>query len=62
VYECVNVKTVEVESFSIVLGAVQRVHVRRDILRANGKGGIDVTKLRPIARMGYMDEYDVLFE
>ena len=53
-YECVNVKTVEVESFSIVLGAVERVHVRRDVLRADGKGGIDVTKLRPIARM---DEY-----
>jgi flavin reductase (DIM6/NTAB) family NADH-FMN oxidoreductase RutF len=62
VYECVYVKTVEVESFSIVLGAVQRVHVRRDVLRADGGGGIDATKLRPIARMGFMDEYGVLFE
>lgn len=61
VYECEYVKTVDVETFSIVLGAVKRVHVRRDILRAPG-GGIDVAKLRPVSRMGYTDEYGVLFE
>jgi len=59
VYECEYVRTVDVESFSIVIGAVKRVSVNRSVLLE--EGGIDVQKLRPITRMGYMDEYGVLF-
>ena len=58
VYECEYVKTVDVESFSIVIGAVKRVTVDRKVFSADG--GVDVQKLRPIARMGYMDEYGFL--
>ena len=59
VYECKYIQTVDVEQFSIVIGAVQRVLVRRAVLL--DEGGLDVAKLRPIARMGYLDEYGVLF-
>jgi len=58
VYECEYVKTVDVESFSIVIGAVKRVTVDRKVFSADG--GVDVQKLRPIARMGYTDEYGFL--
>lgn len=58
VYECEYVKTVDVETFAIVIGSVKRISVNRNILSA--KGGLDAQKLKPIMRMGYQDEYGVL--
>ncbi len=52
-----NVGTVDV-----VFGEVARIHVRDDIVTADGK--IDILKIKPIARMGYYDYtvVDNLFE
>jgi flavin reductase (DIM6/NTAB) family NADH-FMN oxidoreductase RutF len=55
--ECEYVKTVDVETFSIVIGKVVKLHLSGDVLT---DGAIDFTKLRPITRLGYMDEYGVL--
>jgi flavin reductase (DIM6/NTAB) family NADH-FMN oxidoreductase RutF len=56
-YECEYVKTVDVASFSIVIGKVVGVTVDKSILT---DGRVDPIKARPILRMGYMDEYGVV--
>lgn len=54
-FECEYDRTCDVASFSIVVGRVKGVSVDRSVL--NDEGGVDATKLRLIARLGYMDEY-----
>lgn len=58
-YECSYVKTIGVGSFSIVIGSVKGVMLDRAVL--SGNEGVDVGKLRPITRLGYMDQYGILF-
>ncbi len=43
----------------VVFGEVKRIHVRDDVVTAEGK--LDIPKIRPIARMGYYD-YTVVTE
>lgn len=43
---------------TMVLGRVVRFHIREDLLRL--EGGIDAEQLRPIARLGWPDEYTTL--
>lgn len=43
----------------VVFGEVKRIHVRDDVLTAEGK--LDIPKIKPIARMGYYD-YTVVTE
>jgi len=60
--ECRYLKTVELptrdpaEPNAIVLGQVVGVHIRDDLIR---DGRVDVTRLRPIARLGY-SQYTVV--
>lgn len=56
-YECKYVRTVNVEHWSIVIGSVEGVFIDRAMV-VNGK--IDVAKLKPVTRLGYMDEYGLL--
>jgi flavin reductase (DIM6/NTAB) family NADH-FMN oxidoreductase RutF len=56
-YECEYVKTVDVASFSIVIGKIVGVTVDKSILT---DGRVDPMKARPILRMGYMDEYGII--
>ena len=42
-----------VGTVDVVFGEVVRIHVRDDVVLANGK--LDIAKIRPIARMGYFD-------
>lgn len=42
-----------VGTVDVVFGEVARIHVRDDVVLANGK--LDIAKIRPIARMGYFD-------
>lgn len=37
----------------VVYGRVERIHIRDDVVRPDGK--LDIPKVRPIARMGYYD-------
>ncbi|MFN3259803.1 MAG: flavin reductase family protein [Pikeienuella sp.] len=43
----------------VVFGEVKRIHVRDDVVTAEGR--LDIPKIRPIARMGYYD-YTVVTE
>ncbi len=43
----------EVGTVDIVVGEVTRIHIRDDVLTADGK--LDVVRIRPIARLGYYD-------
>jgi flavin reductase (DIM6/NTAB) family NADH-FMN oxidoreductase RutF len=56
--ECTYEKTYDVGSFSIVIGRVQAVSVQSSIL--NDDGEIDISKIHPIARLGYTDEYGTI--
>jgi flavin reductase (DIM6/NTAB) family NADH-FMN oxidoreductase RutF len=56
-YECEYVKTVDVASFSIVIGKVVGVTVDKSILT---DGRVDPMKAKPILRLGYMDEYGII--
>jgi flavin reductase (DIM6/NTAB) family NADH-FMN oxidoreductase RutF len=56
-YECEYVKTVDVASFSIVIGKVVGVTVDESILT---DGRVDPLKAKPILRLGYMDEYGLV--
>lgn len=56
-YECEYIKTVDVASFSIVIGRVVGVTVDEAVLT---NGSVDPTKARPITRLGYMNEYGIL--
>lgn len=56
-YECEYVKTVDVGTFSIVIGRVVGVHIHTDVLT---NGIVDPFKGRPLTRLGYMNEYGVL--
>ena len=42
-----------VGTVDVVFGEVVRIHVRDDVVAANGK--LDIAKIEPIARMGYYD-------
>ena len=58
-FECVHVKTVDLPSGkngspnSLVIGQVVGIHVRDDVI--NEEGFVDVLKIKPLARLGYMD-------
>jgi len=43
----------EVGTVDIVVGEVARIHIRDDVVTAEGK--IDVVRIKPIARLGYYD-------
>ena len=42
-----------VGTVDVVFGEVRRIHIRDDVIGADGK--LDILKVRPIARMGYYD-------
>ena len=42
----------------VVVGRVVGIHIRDDVLGADGK--IDVLKIRPLARLGYLDYTSVV--
>jgi flavin reductase (DIM6/NTAB) family NADH-FMN oxidoreductase RutF len=48
-----QVVTLEGRSNVLVLGVVVGVHIRDDVL--NDAGRVDVTRFRPLSRLGYMD-------
>lgn len=57
--ECRTERTIEnVGGFAIVVGKVVGVSIAPDVLLDDGT--LDVEKIRPITRLGYMDEYGVL--
>ncbi len=56
--ECTYEKTIDVGSFSIVVGRVQAVSVESTVL--NDTGEIDVSVIKLIARLGYTDEYGII--
>lgn len=56
-YECEYVRTIDVGSFSIVVGKVVSVSVSDEVLT---DGCVDPSKARPITRLGYMDEYGIV--
>lgn len=57
VLECEYVKTVDVGGFSILIGKVLSIKVSESVL-TNGK--MDASKLKPVTRLGYTDEYAVI--
>ena len=58
-FECVHLKTVDLppgrdgSPNSLVIGRVVGIHVRDNVI--NAEGFVDVAKIRPLARLGYMD-------
>jgi flavin reductase (DIM6/NTAB) family NADH-FMN oxidoreductase RutF len=58
-FECRYVTTLRlpgrspVGTVDIVIGEVTRIHIRDDVITAEGK--LDVLKIKPIARLGYYD-------
>jgi hypothetical protein len=46
----------------VVIGRVVQVHIRDDVIGADGR--LDILKIRPLARLGYYDytTVDSLFE
>lgn len=54
--ECRYLKTVDVASFSIIIGQVVGVKIQRNVL---SDGKVDLSKLCPLTRLGYTDEYAV---
>lgn len=57
--ECEYITTVEnIGGFSIVVGKVVHIAVDKAFLLADGT--LDVQKLKPVARLGYADEYGVV--
>lgn len=57
--------------YSLIVGEVINIHIRRDFIGTNdakaNRGGntgfhIDLQKTRPVARLGYGQEYTVLAE
>ena len=57
VMECRYLKSVDVSSFSIVIGQVSAIRIDANVLT---DGRVDVSKLRPVSRLGYTDEYAVV--
>jgi flavin reductase (DIM6/NTAB) family NADH-FMN oxidoreductase RutF len=62
--ECRYVKTVELpgadgkpHNFSIVIGEVVGIYIDDSVI-VNGK--VDLSRVRPIARLGYLDQYTVV--
>lgn len=58
-YECEYVQTVDMASFSIVIGKVIGVSIDECIIEKKS-GQILVDKVQPMTRLGYMDEYGVV--
>jgi len=56
-YECEYIQTVDIASFSLVIGKVVGISVDASVL-TNGR--VDHMKARPITRLGYMNEYGIL--
>jgi flavin reductase (DIM6/NTAB) family NADH-FMN oxidoreductase RutF len=57
--ECDYVKTVDVGSFSVIIGKVVSTKVAKSVLKDDGVI-IDGTKLKAVTRLGYTDEYAVI--
>jgi flavin reductase (DIM6/NTAB) family NADH-FMN oxidoreductase RutF len=60
-FECRHLKTIEVPMsgggvtpYSIVLGEVVSIYVDDSVI---ADGRIDLSKVRPVARLGYLDDY-----
>lgn len=58
-YECEYVQTVDVATFSLVIGRVVGVSMDESIVDA-ATGQIIRDKLQPLSRLGYMDEYGIV--
>ena len=58
-FECKHLSTqrfagrTPVGSVDVVFGEVVRIHIKEDVVTADGK--LDIPKIKPIARMGYYD-------
>lgn len=50
-------KTVDVGSFSVVIGEVVGIHLCKSVITS---GQVDATILKPLTRLGYEDEYAVI--
>ena len=57
VMQAKHVKTVDVGSFSVVIGEIVGIRLCKCILTS---GQVDATKLKPVTRLGYEDEYAVI--
>jgi flavin reductase (DIM6/NTAB) family NADH-FMN oxidoreductase RutF len=53
-FECEHVKSVSIGNYTCVIGKVLTVTLSKSILT---DGSVDVSKLKPIARCGFTDEY-----
>ena len=65
VFECRYCRTVKIPRHKpsegdnyVIIGEVVSVRVSRSVL--DSEGAIDVQKLRPVARLGYSQEYSVI--
>jgi len=58
IMECKYVKTIHIPSWSIVIGEVVCLRIREDALGTDGL--VDIEKVKPVSRMGYLDEYAVI--
>mmetsp|Transcript_13130 Transcript_13130/g.21771 ORF Transcript_13130/g.21771 Transcript_13130/m.21771 type:complete len:453 (-) Transcript_13130:2339-3697(-) len=57
--ECEYVKTVDAGGFSVIIGKVVSSKVSKSVLTSDGTR-VDGNKLKPITRLGYIDEYAVI--
>ena len=65
--ECTHIQTVELPSYdpafplNAIFGTVVGVHIKDEVIT---DGRVDIAKIRPIARLGYMDYtvVDTIFE
>jgi flavin reductase (DIM6/NTAB) family NADH-FMN oxidoreductase RutF len=55
-YECQYIRSVPIGSFSIVIGQVVGIAIDSSIIDSTS-GLIDPTQVKPITRLGFMDEY-----
>lgn len=56
-FECKFLRTLEIGSFSVVIGEVVGLSIDPKVVV---DGAIDIARLRPITRLGFMDEYGCL--
>jgi flavin reductase (DIM6/NTAB) family NADH-FMN oxidoreductase RutF len=56
--ECRHVETVDAGGFSVVIGQVLAMQIHKSVLTPDGK--VDPSKLQPVTRLGYVDEYAVV--
>ena len=64
--QCRYTQTVDVASFSIVVGRVERIRIDSRFINTNDndddKPFLDIARMKPVTRLGYTDEYAVVDE